>query len=94
MKKQLKIEIKKFRNWSKNYSKIPEPKRLGEWEIDYEDWIKIESLFEEFLDTESYKNWSDEDIKNILYLIARDNEMEDFINYIAEKQPDSFKLLA
>lgn len=94
MKKQLQREIVKFKQWSETYSDIPESKRLGEWEIEYEEWGIIEELFREFLKTEDYTSWSIEDIKNVLYLIARDNEMEEFIDNIIEEQPNSLELLA
>lgn len=94
MNKNLKKEIEKFKLWSKNYSKIPEPERLGEWECLYDDWNILEDLFIEFIETKTYIKWSEEDIKSVLYLVARDNECETFIDEIAEKQPNSLELLA
>ena len=93
MKKQLKKEIEKFKDWSKNYSNIPESKRVGEWEMEYEQWQIIEELFNDFLKTKNYKNWSIDDIKNVLYLIARNNEMEEFIEDVINEQPQSIELL-
>ena len=94
MKRQLKYEIEKLQNWSKNLSEIPEPERGGEWEENYNDWGIIYKLFTQFIETESYLTWELEEIKLVLYLIARNNEMEDFIEEIAEQQPKSLELLA
>ncbi|MBK8489838.1 MAG: HEAT repeat domain-containing protein [Saprospirales bacterium] len=94
MKKQLKQEIEKFKKWSRSLSEIPEPERGGEWEENYTEWCIINELFYEFIATENYLYWENEDIEYILYLIARNNETEDFIEKIAEQQPKSLELLA
>jgi hypothetical protein len=94
MKKLLKEEVEKFKIWSRNLTEISEPERGGEWEENYEEWEIIYELFYEFIEKTSYLDWQIEEIKNILYLIARNNEMEDFISEIADKQPESLELLA
>ncbi len=94
MKIELQKEIEKFKVWSENFDPIPESERNGEWELLYEEWDVLEHLFYNFIETCDYKTWRLEDIKLILYLIARNNECENFINTIAEKQPESLELLA
>ncbi|MBS9773993.1 MAG: hypothetical protein KGV59_02385 [Tenacibaculum sp.] len=94
MNQELKKEIEKFKIWSKNYSEIPESERLGEWECLYDDWDILGDLFIEFIETITHVKWSEEDVKLVLYLVARDNECETFIDEISEKQPNSLELLA
>ncbi len=94
MKEELKREIEKFKKWSENFESIPELERCGEWELLYEGWDKLDNLMCEFLETISYEDWNEEELKAVLYLIARDNENERFINIISEKQPNALEFLA
>ncbi len=94
MKTQLKREIKKFKEWSENFASIPEINRVGEWELLYENWDKLNDLMCEFLKTINYRDWSEEELRTVLYFIARDNENEIFIDTIVESQPNALEFLA
>ncbi|WP_338791885.1 hypothetical protein [Bernardetia sp. MNP-M8] len=86
-------EIEKFKKWADAYSDIPQDERGGEWECDYSDWTIIWTEFETFLNDSHYSNWTDEDINNILYIIARDNECNSIVELISE-QPATFEFIA
>ncbi len=94
MNSKLKKEIEKFKEWSKNFEPIPEIERDGEWELLYEDWNKLDDLMCDFLTNTNYHDWSEEETKLVLYLIARDNEDERFINTLVKNQPSILEFLA
>jgi hypothetical protein len=76
------MEIAKFKDWALSY---PENTRSGEWECDYHDWTLIYSSFSSFLDENSPATVSDEAIQDLIYIIARDNEMEELISNITQR---------
>ena len=80
-------EVNKFKNWANHF---PQQERLGEWECNYEDWDSLYRAVLEFLSSSKEGEWTDSEISNLLYAIARDNEME----YLAkELARDTDKLL-
>ena len=86
-------EIEKFKKWAEAYSDIPQDERGGEWECDYSDWPIIWTEFETFLNDSHYSNWTDEEINNVLYIIARDNECNSIIELLSEK-PKTLEFIA
>jgi hypothetical protein len=84
----LKSEIKKFRAWAKKY---PVYKRTGEWECDYPKWVTIYAAFDDWLNSKD-NSLDAEEIDDILYLIARDNECENIIKKIAKHQELTLQL--
>tara|TARA_R110002049_G_C8896545_1_gene541202 strand:+ start:57 stop:677 length:621 start_codon:yes stop_codon:yes gene_type:complete len=89
MSSSLKIEIEKFRLWASEY---PEDSRSGEWECDYENWSSLVSAFIKFIESKVPSQLTETEIADIIYVIARDNEMEQLVETIALKQ-DLFQLL-
>lgn len=83
-------EIAKFKEWASCY---PEANRSGEWECDYDDWRPIYSSFKSFLDENPPSAVSDEAIQDLIYIIARDNEMEELISLVSQR-PAWLQLLA
>jgi hypothetical protein len=81
MVSNLKHEIDKFKAWADAY---PEETRSGEWECDYSDWNSLSEAFNELISTKAPSDLSEGDIDNIIFSIARDNEIEDLISYLAE----------
>jgi len=85
----LKIEVDKFRLWASEY---PEDHRSGEWECDYEDWPSLNSAFLNFIENKVPSELTDAEITDLIYVIARDNEMEELVEDVALKE-GLFKLL-
>src|ERR1700744_2864355 len=62
-----------FRNWADCY---PAGQRYGEWECGYEQWSATTSAFTAFLDSGAPQLWDASTVEMLLYILARDNEME------------------
>ncbi|MFW6311839.1 MAG: hypothetical protein ACOC1K_06350 [Nanoarchaeota archaeon] len=77
--KQINIEVSNFMRWAKNTNK-----KTGEWETRYPDWGKIYSLIEESLDIIEYNKLTELDKDNLLYLLSRDNELEEIARQLSE----------
>ncbi len=82
-------EIIKFKRWSLSY---PTETRSGEWECDYNHWNDLYAVFTNFIESNSPEVLKEHDIENIIYIVARDNEMEVLISDLAEK-PYWFKAI-
>lgn len=65
--------VSAFRSWADSY---PADQRSGEWECDYEQWPAITSAFISFLDSGAPQFWDTSTAELLLYILARDNEME------------------
>ena len=89
MKNLLNTEIEKFKRWALSF---PIESRSGEWECDYENWKELYSAFNDFILSTTPEDASGTDIENLIYVIARDNEMEDLILEI-EARPEWFKTI-
>ena len=75
-------EVERFRVWASNY---PLEERSGEWECDYEAWRELNRSFIAYLDSHSPDGGINEAISDLVYVIARDNEMEELISELAER---------
>ena len=86
MQHQLFSEINKFRQWATN---IPEENRSGEWECDYDEygWRAIYTSFRNFLITSNSGDWNNDIINELLYIIARDNELEELAEIVGKNPP-------
>lgn len=82
-------EIDAFELWADS---IPVNYRSGEWECDYMKWDDIYKSFHLFLNDVPCSTWTQEQTEAILYIIARDNEMEELARQVAEKQDVLFLL--
>ena len=69
-------EIKAFDIWAEALSEIPQEQRGGEWECNYKGWNIIYEQFEDFLKTSTPSGWTNDVKDQLLYIIARDNEMQ------------------
>src|SRR5688500_63343 len=69
-------EIEKFNLWAIQYSDQAQDERSGEWECSYDYWQDIYDQFSDFLENIPVKNWTSDIKDKLLYIIARDNEME------------------
>jgi hypothetical protein len=69
-------EIEKFEQWAVQYSDIPQDDRGGQWECDYDYWQDIYDQFTDFLESVPLSKWTSSAKDKLLYIIARDSEME------------------
>ena len=74
----LRNEVYKFKSWASAY---PVQERSGEWEDGYPHWSAFHKAAITFLASSSPDKWVDEDVSDLLYAIARDNEGE----YLAQE---------
>jgi hypothetical protein len=65
--------VSAFRSWADS---LPVEQRVGEWECDYQQWPAITSAFTAFLDSCLPQRWDASIYELLLYILARDNEME------------------
>ena len=77
----MKSEVEKFRLWALGY---PECHRSGEWECDYENWGDLHKAVLDFLASTQYQNWNRAEIEDLIYAIARDNEIEYLVDELSE----------
>jgi hypothetical protein len=66
-------EVAQFQDWAAAY---PPERRGGEWECDYDQWPNLYDAVLEFVDARPFSSWSAEELRAVLYAVARDNEIE------------------
>jgi hypothetical protein len=76
------IEVEKFRAWASNY---PVEHRPGEWECDYAEWPALNRSFVAHLNSHSPRDADDLVVSDLIYAVARDNEMRDLVSEIVER---------
>jgi hypothetical protein len=79
------IEINKFDKWAQTQSDIAQDDRGGEWECGYDNWDDIYQAFENYLKTSNPTQWTSKEKELLLYIIARDNEMEHLSSVLDEQ---------
>lgn len=72
-------EIEHFRHWAQK------TEHSGEWETRYTGWPLILDLFDNYIQCTSFSDWDSAAISDILYIIARDNEVEYLIDLVAKQ---------
>jgi hypothetical protein len=85
----LRTEVEKFENWASSY---PVEHRSGEWECDYSEWNTFHAAALTFLASSSLAEWSELDVRDLLYAIARDNEIEYLVEEVAKNVDVLLKL--
>jgi HEAT repeats len=85
----LQQEVDKFKAWAATY---PIQERSGEWECDYSDWDTFHKAVLSFLASSSPEDWSDTEVSNLLYAIARDNEIEYLVKQVAKNSETLLRL--
>jgi hypothetical protein len=66
-------EVERFRAWAD--ANFPAAERFGEWECDYEHWPAIYVAAADFFAAQPFSSWSDDELRAVLYILARDNEI-------------------
>lgn len=84
-------EVARFREWDAAY---PPGRRGGEWEIEYDHWPALYAGVLAFTDARPFIDWSAEELRAVLYVIARDNEDEHLVRSIRSSRPDTLLPLA
>lgn len=89
MNSTLKVEVETFRLWASDY---PQDTRSGEWECDYEEWSSLSLAFLSFIENNDPSELTKTEIADLIYVIARDNEIEELIEAVVQNE-ELFKLL-
>lgn len=85
MTNQLFIEIDKFDKWAQSEFDMPQDDIGGEWECNYDNWGFIYKSFEEFINTADPNKLTSNEKDRLLYILARDNEMENLSRILGEQ---------
>ncbi|MBX7225483.1 MAG: hypothetical protein K1X55_05600 [Chitinophagales bacterium] len=85
MNNHLFTEIDKFDKWAQSQYDIPQDDIGGEWECNYNDWENIYKTFETFINTTDPNKLTSIEKDRLLYIIARDNEMENLSRLLDEQ---------
>ncbi len=88
MNQFLQNEVAKFRAWAPSREGTS-----GEWECDYSDWASLTQAAEETMRQAATSVIDDIDADNLLYTIARDNEIEDLRRQLI-RYPELLRALA
>ncbi len=72
--------VAKFRAWAASY---PQAERSNVWECDYDYRPELWSAAAAFLDSSEPQRWDRSIIELLLYVLARDNEIEELKNQFA-----------
>ncbi len=84
-------EVGRFREWANAY---PLDQRYGEWECDYDHWESLYEAVLDFVDAHPFQQWSAEELRAVLYAIARDNEIQHIAREIRRRHPATLLALA
>lgn len=84
-------EVREFRAWADTY---PHAVRTGEWECDYKAWGGLYEAVLQFVAARPFGSWSPEELRAVLYAIARDNEMQHLAREIRKRHSELLLPLA
>src|SRR5579884_1252922 len=91
VREQFENETKRFERWAnREYPNLP---RHGEWECEYWEWQALYSSCRAHLDTYTPQEWTEDDSDMLLYVLARDNEVQ-LIQSELENRPEHLAALA
>jgi hypothetical protein len=74
-------EVTLFQQWAD--AEYPDG-RFGEWECDYSSWDRLWRAVREFVTSHPFASWSEEEIRAVLYALARDNETGEIADALEE----------
>jgi HEAT repeat protein len=84
-------EVRRFREWATTY---PPDNRSGEWECDYGSWPSLYDAVFDFVEMHPFESWSPDELRAVLYSLARDNEMQHIARGIRRRRPELILPLA
>lgn len=79
-------EIKKYKEWAEKLIQNGYKYGYGEWESEYNDWRTIYSEFEIIIKNLTPEQHTKEELMELIYILARDNESEFLADIIKESQ--------
>jgi hypothetical protein len=79
-------EVARFQEWATAY---PPEQRHGEWECNYDYWEVLYDGVLEFVDAVPFAHWSPEQVRAVLFAVARDNEIQYLVRKIRSRKPDT-----
>lgn len=86
MKSNWQEEVEKFREWAATRIAFSQAALyFGEWECDYNAWQPIRERVGDFLRASNTLSWSEDETKDLLYILARDNEDEVIANELKQR---------
>lgn len=86
----IRSEVAKFRAWAERY---PAEDRYGEWECDYPGWAELHRAFIDYMDATSIAELQSEVMADLIYAIARDNEISYLASQLGQRQVHLLQLL-
>jgi hypothetical protein len=82
--------IGEFRAWATDF---PSREKSGEWECAFDQWPKVHAAVSDYLEAYPPRQWTDDVVDLLLYILARDNEIE-WLKKELIKRPDHLLTLA
>src|SRR6516225_4760079 len=82
---ELLVEVERFRKWAEAY--LPN-RRSGEWECDYDSWDCLHDATLGFIGRHPFAEWSADETEAVLYIIARDNEIQHIAGDVGRRHPE------
>jgi hypothetical protein len=84
----LMTEVGRFRAWAD--ATFRPDRRFREWECCYEEWewYSLYGAVLEFFAAQPFESWSAEEVRAVLYAIARDNERQHLAGEVRRQYPD------
>lgn len=79
----------RFRTWADTF---PVVERSGEWECLYADWQTIYNAFGAYINATVCQEWDEAMMQTLLYIVARDNEMQKLVKQVA-RNPENLLCL-
>ncbi len=76
----LEHEVARFRSWVEADARP----RIGEWECDYPSWDDLYNAVSSYISGSKVEEWDDSVADLLLYVIARDNEIEHVAGLLSE----------
>jgi hypothetical protein len=73
----LMLEVARFQEWAEGQTN-----RYGEWECDYPNWNALYAAVLEFVTLWPFHDWSQEELRAVMYAVARDNELHHLANEV------------
>lgn len=83
---QIFSEITKYKDWAEKLMRQGYEYGRGEWESEYDDWEAIRGEFKNMIHSSSHDEYTEEELHELLYILARDNEDEGLADIISENE--------
>jgi hypothetical protein len=85
-------EVDKFRDWANTVP--PYERSHTEWECSYEHWDDLHNAVFDFVARRRFDSWSSDELRALLYAVARDEEILQLAPEIRRRHPEALVALA